>query len=168
MSRTDSLRQGGGSERAGSGGSGGAPFVKWGDDYSWLEGEITGSFKTKYGLAATMKVQAVSERGIDTQGTDEDGNRFQGRVKTGEEVNVGMGSATLEGKITEDDVGEVFHVAFEGWENPKSGGNRYRIFTVIELAERTVAADGPPEANWDNMDEQEANHVEPDESPIPF
>ena len=60
VSRTDDLRQSGGSERGGSAG-GGAPFIKWGDDYTWLEGEVTGTFTTQYGLAVTLKVQAVSE-----------------------------------------------------------------------------------------------------------
>lgn len=134
VSRTDDLRSGGAIERPGSGGSGGAPFVKWSDGYSWLEGEIIGTFKTKYGLAATMKVSAVSVNGLDTQGLDEEGNRFQGNVVVGEEVNVGMGSATLDGKITEDDKDKSFHIAFEGWEEPKGGGNRYRLFTVVDLA----------------------------------
>lgn len=135
VSRTDDLRAGGASER-GSGVSG-APFVKWSDDYTWLEGEVTGTFKTKYGLAATFNVHRVSDNGLTTQGRDEDGNNFQGSVRAGEDVNIGMGSATLEGKITEEDVGKVFHVAMEGWEAPK-GGNRYRIFAVVELAPRSA------------------------------
>ena len=135
VSRTDDLREGGARERGGS--VSGAPFVKWGDDYSWFEGEITGTFKTKYGLAVTFDVQHVSDNGLDTQGRDEDGNNFQGSARSGEEVNVGFGSATLEGKITEEDVGKVFHIAFEGWEAPK-GGNRYRIFAVVELAARSA------------------------------
>lgn len=133
VSRTDDLRAGGSSERGGS--VSGAPFVKWSDDYSWLEGEVMGTFKTKYGLAATFSVQRVSDNGLNTQGRDEDGNNLSGSVRSGEEVNVGMGSATLEGKITEVDVGKSFHVAFEGWEAPK-GGNRYRCFAVVELTER--------------------------------
>ena len=113
----------------------GAPFVKWNDDYAWLEGEVTGTFKTKYGLAATIAVDRVSDNGLNTQGRDEDGNNYQGNVRGGEEVNLGLGSATLEGKITEEDVGKNFHIAFEGWEAPK-GGNRYRCFAVVELTER--------------------------------
>ena len=151
VSRTDDLRAGGASVRGGS--VSGAPFVKWSDDYSWLEGEVTGTFKTKYGLAVTFSVHRVSDNGLSTQGRDEDGNNFQGTVRSGEEVNIGMGSATLEGKITEEDVGKIFHVAFEGWEAPKSG-NRYRLFAVVELAERSVAATAPsdaPDTNWDGI-----------------
>ncbi len=136
MSRTDDLRIGGGNERAGSG-AGGSPFVKWGDDYSWLEGEVTGTFTTKYGLAVTLKVQNVSENGLDTQGRDEDGNNYQGHVTVGSEVNIGMGSAMLQGKIKAEDMDKVFHVAFEGWERPKSG-NDYRLFAVVELTERSA------------------------------
>lgn len=133
VSRTDDLRASGASERGGS--VSGAPFVKWGDDYSWLEGEVIGTFKTKYGLAATFRVTSVSDYGLNTQGRDEEGNNFQDSVRSGEEVNVGMGSATLQDKITEEDVGKSFHIAFEGWEAPK-GGNRYRCFAVVELTER--------------------------------
>ena len=135
VSRTDDLRAGGASERAGSGGSGGAPFVKWGDDYGWVEGKITGTFKTKYGLAGTMMVGSVCDGGLETQGVDDEGNRFQGTVRVGANVNIGLGMATLEDKITQEDKGKSFHVAFEGWEHPQ-GGSRYRIFTVVELEER--------------------------------
>ena len=133
VSRTDDLRAGGASERGGS--VSGAPFVKWGDEYTWLEGEVTGTFKTKYGLAATFKVHRVCDNGLSTQGRDEDGNHLQGSVRAGEEVNIGMGSATLEDKITEEDVGKNFHVSFSGLEAPK-GGNRYRLFAVVELTDR--------------------------------
>ncbi len=164
--RTDELRHSGGTERGGSSG-GGAPFVKWNDKYAWLEGEITGTFTTKYGLAVTMKVQALHENGLATQGRDEDGNNYQSTAKVGEEVNIGMGSATLDGKITAEDMGKVFHVAFEGWEDPKGGGNRYRLFAVIELEERSASVGGPPtyEDQPDSIIEgQAAAH----DSEIPF
>lgn len=132
MSRTDELRRGGGTERGGSGG--GAPFVKWGDDYCWLEGQMTGSFSTKYGLAVTLKVTGVSDGGLTAQGKDEDGNQFTENVQAGGEVNIGTQSAALAGKITADDVGKNFHVAFEGWEQGKQ--NKYRVFTVIHMVER--------------------------------
>lgn len=130
MSRTNQLREQGARERGGAGG--GAPFVKWGDAYTWVEGEIIGSFQTKYGLAVTMMVTATHDAGLQAQGRDEDGNNFTTDVRVGEEVNIGTQSAALQGKITEDDHGKFFHVAFEGWEHP-TGGNRYRVFTVIEI-----------------------------------
>ncbi len=162
MSRTDELRKDG-NERAGSGGPGGAPFVRWSDDYSWLEGEVTGSFNTKYGLAVTMMVQNVHD-GLGTQGLDEEGNRYEGSVRAGDEVNVGMGSATLKDKITAEDVGEVFHIAFEGWEDPKGGSNRYRQFVVVELGEHAPTNEAPG-SNWDNVDEQSDGF---EEAEIPF
>lgn len=130
MSRTEELRQGGGRERGGAGG--GAPFVKWGDEYTWVEGKMTGSFQTKYGLAVTLDVTGVHSGGLQAQGRDEEGNNFTDEVRAGEPVNIGTQSAALQGKITEDDVGKHFHVAFEGWEHPQ-GGNRYRVFSVIEI-----------------------------------
>ena len=133
MSRTDELRQSGGRERGGGGS--GAPFVKWGDHYVWFEGRVKGTFKTKYGLAATIVVSEVSDHGLIAQGKNEDGEVYTDTVNAGKEVNLGLNSATLDGKITEEDVGKSFHIAFESWEEPK-GGNRYRNFTVIELTER--------------------------------
>ena len=142
MSRTGDLRQGGGRER---GGSGGGPFVRWGDSYAWFEGLVSGTFKTKYGLAASMKVTAVSDHGLIAQGKNEDGAIYTDTVDAGDEVSLGLNSATLDGKITENDVGKTFHVAFEGWEEPK-GGNRYRAFTVIELTERGSEPEPEPAA----------------------
>jgi len=135
MSRTDDVR-GKGRERGGTGG--GAPFVRWGERYAWIEGRVAGSFNTKYGLAITLDVLGVGGAVLEAQGRDEDGNDFTTRVEAGIKVNVGTQSATLAGKITADDEGGIFHVAFEGWESPK-GGNRYRVFTVIELSDREPA-----------------------------
>ena len=143
MSRTDDMRRGG-NVRGGSGG--GAPFVAWGDDYTWLEGEVVGSFATKYGLAVTMKVNGVSDNGVTTQGKDEDGNRVSGSAQVGGEVNVSMSSSALEDKIVATDVGKFFHVAFEGWVEGKS--NKYRAFTVIELDGADDGVSAAPSA-WD-------------------
>lgn len=144
MSRTDDVR-GEGRERGGSGG--GSPFVRWGDDYTWLEGRMVGSFQTKYGLAVTLEVSAVHDGGLEAQGRDDDGENYTTAVRSGMKVNVGTQSAALAGKITEEDGGKSFHIAFEGWEHPQ-GGNRYRVFTVIELTERerepAASAAGPP------------------------
>lgn len=137
MSRTDDLRKGGARER---GGSGGAGFVKWGDDYTWLEGQVVGSFKTEYGLAVTVRVTKLHERGVHVKGKDEDGREFEDRANVGDEVNIGTQSASLNGKITADDVGKHIHVAFEGWGESK-GGRKFRAFTVIEMPERGEPAD---------------------------
>lgn len=147
MSRTEQLRQQGARERGGSGG--GAPFIKWGDDYTWVEGEIIGSFNTKYGLAVTLMVSGTHAGGVTAQGRDEEGNNFETSVKAGEEVNIGTQSAALQGKITAEDVGKHFHVAFEGWEHP-TGGNRYRVFSVIEITPDT-GPDAAPDRTEDDV-----------------
>jgi hypothetical protein len=139
MSRTDEAR-GGGHERKGTGG-GGTPFVKWGEKYAWIEGKIVGSFNTKYGLAITLDVADVGGAILDAQGVDEEGEKFTVRVERGLRISIGTQSATLQGKITAEDVDKAFHIAFEGWEEPK-GGNRYRVFTVIELSQRELAGRG--------------------------
>lgn len=139
MSRTDDLRKSGGRERGGS--SGGASFIKWGESYTWVEGTVVGSFDTKYGLAVTLKVSALHENGIEAQGKDDDGKEYSQPVAVGEEVNLGTQSATLRDKITADDKGRSFHVAFEGWAQGKQ--NKYRVFTVVELTERAPGGDDP-------------------------
>ena len=156
MSRTDDIRQQGGKERGGM--AGGSPFVKWGDDYVWLEGRIDGTFNTKYGLAATMMISAVHDGGLIAAGKNEEGEDYTATVNPGELVNVGLASAALQGKIEEGDVGKSFHIAFEGWEHPK-GGNRYRVFAVIELTERAPGRD----------DEAERPEIEPTgDDELPF
>ena len=156
MSRTDDIRQRGGKERGGM--VGGTPFVKWGDDYSWIEGRIEGTFNTKYGLAGTFKVSGIHEGGLTAQGKNDEGEDYTQSVRSGDLVNVGLASAALQGKIEEGDVGKAFHIAFEGWEHPK-GGNRYRVFAVIELTER-------PEVQG-RADEAERPEIEPTDD-IPF
>lgn len=159
--RTDDIRQRGGKERGGM--VGGTPFLKWGDDYAWIEGRIEGTFETKYGLAATFKVSAVHEDGLMAQGKDDDGEEYTAPVTPGTLVNVGLASAALQGKIEKTDVGKAFHIAFEGWEHP-SGGNRYRVFAVIELTERD-----PPASVPDNPDPQDTtDYPEEKDDGLPF
>jgi hypothetical protein len=164
MSRTDEIR-GKGRERQGTGGGGGAPFVKWGDSYTWLEGKVVGTWEGKYGLSATIDVTNVSEHGLIATGKTEDGQPYTENVRAGAEVNIGLNSATLDGKIEKGDEGKAFHIAFEGWEQPKGGGNRYRIFAVIELTEREDA----PGEGMDNPDPQDTtDYSQESDEPLPF
>lgn len=142
MSRTEDLRQGGGRERGGSGG--GAPFVKWGDEYAWFEGRVVSTFETKYGLAAVMEISDIGGGMLRAEGKDEDGEDVSTTVTPGKEVAVGTQAATLQGKIEKDDIGKSFHVAFEGWEQGKQ--NKYRVFTVIELTEPGERSTPKPDA----------------------
>lgn len=167
MSRADDLRKGGARER---GGAGGAGFVAWGDDYTWLEGELVGSFKTEYGLAVTMRVANVHERGVGVKGKDEEGRAFEERVSVGDEVNIGTQSASLNGKLTADDVGKHFHVSFDGWGESK-GGRKFRAFTVIEMPEKREsvksAAPGDAPNSWDGPEPADTHDYSQDEGP-PF
>jgi hypothetical protein len=161
--RTDEVR-GRGRERGGSGG--GAPFVRWGDRYAWIEGRMTGSFDTKYGLAATIKVSQVGGAALEVQGKDEEGAEYSHRLEVGTEVNVGTQAATLAGKILAEDKGKAFHIAFEGWEEPK-GKNRYRMFTVIELTDREPAKAATPSA-WDGPEPADTHDYSQDEDRSPL
>ena len=49
-------------------------------------------------------------------------------------MNLGLYSAALKGKITDQDVNKKFHIAFEQWGESK-GGNRFRSFAVIPMGE---------------------------------
>ena len=157
MSRTDEAR-GRGKERGGSGG--GAPFIKWPETYTWVEGKVVGSFETKYGLAVTLKVSAIHDSGLEAHGKDDDGKEYTQPVSVGEQVNLGTQAATLRDKITKEDEGKSFHVAFEGWAQGME--NKYRAFTVVELTER-VMADGEPEPK-DTTDYS----ADADEKDLPF
>ena len=151
MSRTDQLRGSGRTER----GSGGDPFVKWGDSYTWLEGKVVGTWEGKFGLSATMEITAVHDGGLIVQGKNEDSEKYTNTVSPGDRVNVGLNSAALQGKILAEDQGSTFHIAFEGWQDSKNGSTRYRIFSVIELEEReraTVPDDHTPQDTTDYSD----------------
>lgn len=131
MSRTDDLRGRGARDR--TSGGGGAPFIKWGDNYEWVEGTVESVWQTQYGPAVTLMVTNATP-GVQVQGKDEDGDSYGGVVKQSEEVNVGLNNKMLEDSITQQDVGGHFHIAFEGWQEPKkAGANRYRVFTVLEI-----------------------------------
>lgn len=142
MSRTDELRKHGGRERAGSGTGGSHPFVKWGEEYAWLEGRLIDTWEGQFGLTGVMEISAVGAAPLSATGKDEDGKEFTVQVVAGETVNVGFNHSSLQGKITDEDEGKNWHIAFEGWQKSKSTGNRFRVFAVIELTEReTVPAD---------------------------
>ena len=166
MSSRTAEVQGRGRERGGSGG--GAPFVRWGDSYAWIEGRMTGSFDTKYGLAVTIAVARAGGAPLEVQGKDEEGAEYSHGLEIGSEANVGTQSATLAGKILAEDKGKVFHIAFEGWQSPK-GKNRYRVFRVIEMPDERepAGASGAPSA-WDGPEPTDtSDHSEPDRD-LPF
>ena len=156
MSRTEDLRRGGASERTGGSG-GGPPFVKWGEDYDWVEGEVLDLWEGKYGVSAKLRVVGASE-GLEAKGKDEDGTPYTAEVESGMDVNVGLNYSTLEDAIVPADKGKIFHIAFEGWQAAKDGGNRYRVFAVLEM-ERDGTS-GPVDSNRPPM------RGEPDRRPM--
>ena len=74
---------------------------------------------------------------------------------------MGLGSATLKGTITAADVqqGKFFHVAFMRWQEP-ANGNRYRVFTVLEVA--------PPDADEQGIVALKVPEGESAEDALPF
>ena len=139
MSRTDDLRSSGAvartKEMSGDISTEPAPYIKRGDSFAWVEGKAEALWDSPkgYGESVTLNLTSCSNNLVGKLGTD------IVTIEAGERVNVGLGAATLQGTITEADVqqGKYFHVAFMRWQEP-ANGNRYRVFTVLEVA--------PPEA----------------------
>jgi len=116
MTRTEELIQRG-AEVRGKAGSNGAPFVKWPEEeYAFLEGVVKELWEGLHGLNAVIELSDSSDY-LGIQGT----------------VNVGLDKAALKDKITPEDVGSKFHIAFEGWGEGKASGNPFRMFTVLRM-----------------------------------
>ncbi len=162
MSRTDDIRQGGASDRTGSGG--GAPFVKWPKDknYAWVEGRVKKIWNGRFGPSATLEVSSASD-GLVAKGKNESGEETVSDVRAGEEVNVGLNSSALQDTLDQDDVGENVHIAFEGWVEAKGSGNAYRLFTVLVLDERGGVGEETVGASVG-----EAGPGHPDNDDLPF
>ena len=158
MTRTDELRHGGARSL---GGGTRAPFVVWGDEYSWVEGRVVELWDGKHGAVARFRVTAASPNLRAQLGSDQEA--VVERVESGQDVNVGLGYASLEGAIDDSQIGAVVHVAFERWEKTKSG-QRFRQFTVLEI-EPAPARDHAPEAVPDDYDDFPSG--EPDDD-LPF
>ena len=136
MTRTEELRNAG-QESQGLGGEKyiNLPWVKWGDDYNYIEGVCTKFFETKYGLCCEFQVDDVyKDSPLMATGTNQSNEKFEVQVLPGKAANLGLYAAALKGKITDQDVGQKFHVAFEQWAESK-GGNRFRSFAVIPMGE---------------------------------
>ena len=124
MSRADQLRAAGATAIGGARieGTTSTPFVAWpSSELAWVEGAVEELWEGKYGMNATIVV------------TNSGGLGDEHRV--GEKANVGLASATLKDRVTEDHIGEVLHFAFLGWVEPNNGGNRYRNFEIQVVPE---------------------------------
>ena len=166
MSRTEELRRGGAKDHS-SGSGGGAPFVKWGDQYSYVEGSVLKVWEGKFGFSATIRVADCGGREGPPSyaGKNEDGQKISGSVENGMELNVGLNYAAMEDAIEEiKKGGGYFHFAFEGWQDTKDGSNKYRVFTVLEdLPKEDRAQPGR------NVEGYDPDHNEPDDdSGLPF
>lgn len=155
--RTDELRASGAVARtkevSGDASSEPAPYVRWADEYAYVEGRVTELWDSPkgYGESVAMTLTSCSDNLMGKLGTE------IVAISAGQKANVGLGSATLKGTITAADVqqGKHFHVAFLRWQEP-ANGNRYRVFAVLEVA--------APEA-----DEQGIVAVKvPDDDALPF
>jgi len=132
-----------------------APYVKWGDDYAYVEGQVMELWDSPkgYGESVSIALTSCSDNLMGKLGTE------IVAISAGERANVGLGSATLKGTITAADVqqGKHFHVAFMRWQEPaNASGNRYRVFTVLEVAaaeagEQGIVALKVPEADDDAL-----------------
>lgn len=147
MSRTDELASSGAKQ---IGGGGNAPFVKWGDNRSYVEGRVLNLWESQYGMNARIAVEKASSGLEASSGKGEP----RVRVEPGMEVNVGLNYTALAG-LTEDQVGHDVHVAFEGWVESKSG-NDYRNFRVFDLG-----GAGETRSGKENATERSEEQLEP-------
>ena len=139
MSRTDELKASGAVARtkevSGDASMEPAAYIKWGDEYAYVEGQVKELWDSPkgYGENVAMALTSCSDNLMGKLGTE------IVTIKGSERVNVGLAAATLKGTITAADVQQAkhFHVAFMRWQEP-ANGNRYRVFAVLEVA--------PPEA----------------------
>tara|TARA_R110000824_G_scaffold391573_1_gene589447 strand:+ start:172 stop:642 length:471 start_codon:yes stop_codon:yes gene_type:complete len=123
MSRAEELRAAGATAIGGARAEGTAstPFVAWPpSDVAWVEGTVEELWEGKYGINATIAV------------TNSDGLGDDHPV--GSKANVGLASATLKDRVTEDHIGEEVHFTFLGWVEP-ANGNRYRNFEIHVVPE---------------------------------
>ena len=153
MSRTDELKASGAVARtrevSGDASAEPAPYVKWADEYAWVEGQAVELWDSPkgYGESVAMTLTSCSDNLEGRLATEIVG------ISAGQRANVGLGSATLKGTITAADVaqGKHFHIAFMRWQEPVNG-NRYRVFAVLEVAapdaeEQGIVALQVPEAD---------------------
>ena len=123
MSRAEELREAGARVIGGARieGATSTPFVAWPPNATaWVEGTVEELWEGKYGTNATIAV------------TNSGGLADEHRV--GAKANVGLSSATLKDRVTEEHIGEVLHFAFLGWVEP-ANGNRYRNFEIQVVPE---------------------------------
>ena len=162
MSRTDELKASGAVARtkevSGDASMEPAPYVRWTDEYAYVEGQVMELWDSPkgYGESVSMALTSCSDNLMGKLGTEIVG------INAGERANVGLGSATLQGTITAADVaqGKHFHVAFMRWQEPVNG-NRYRVFAVLEVA--------APDADEQGIVALNAPAVEePAEDALPF
>jgi hypothetical protein len=152
MTRTDELGQGGARRVGGGGGSG---FVKWTDSYGWLEGRVTEFWEGRYGRVASIELAALG--GALTLQTGAGDEKVESVPSVGDTVNVGLNYSALEPLDNDSFKGKLIHVAFEGWQEGKDGGNRYRVFKVYDLsgedddvAPTQVDPDAEPDEEFDD------------------
>ena len=135
MSRVDELKAAGatvlGDNSEGPGDKlGPTPFIKWpaaAPPVAWIEGTVEEIWEGKYGKNATIIATGCSG-GLVAGGSDTVSYLVEKGL--GQKFNVGLASATLKDRVTDEHIGEVLHFAFLGWSESANGGNRYRNFEI--------------------------------------
>ena len=140
-SRAEQLLKSGRAKSLTSGGS--APFVHWPADgqHMFIEGEVVELWEGKYGQVARLLISQASANAWGVSGGGDSQSRAP--IETGQQVNVGLNYAALEG-VGEKQVGGSVHIAFTGWGETKDG-NPFRQFEVLEFVHNAALDDGPKE-----------------------
>lgn len=114
-----------------SGGEG-HPFIKWGNTYGFVEGEVRRIWTGVYGRVAEI---LIGDFGGDLHaliGSKSEGDQEKVEIKKGETFNVGLNLASLEDAVLPSQVGKDIHIAFVEWSQTKDGTD-FRQFTVLSL-----------------------------------
>ncbi len=129
MTRTEELIGSGAHNLSGGEGH---PFIKWGQRYGFVEGEVRRIWTGVYGRVAEI---LLSDFGGDIHaliGSKSEGDQEKVEIREGETFNVGLNLASLEDAVLPSQVGKGIHIAFVEWSQTKDGTD-FRQFTVLGL-----------------------------------
>ena len=110
-----------------------APFIRWpekGDDgEAYVEGTLMELWTGEHGDVARVLVDKAAPGMEAGTGKDEDLKVYP--VEVGMVVNIGLKLASLKGTVSDDRVGDVVCISFEGWGTTKRTKEPFRKFDVL-------------------------------------
>ncbi len=137
MTRTDELI-GSGAHNLSGGES--HPFIKWGDSYGFVEGEVRRIWTGIYGRVAEILLSDFGGELHAEIGTKTEKERVE--IEKDKTFNVGLNLASLEDAVLPSQVGKGIHIAFVEWSQTKEGTD-FRQFKVLSLNSGAAKTSSP-------------------------